>query len=113
MRSITRLYCCPDTHGLKELFVPFFLIFQVGINRQPAVTVPGGDLAMSKRTVAMLSNNTAIKYVWSRLVHKFDSMCKRKAFFHHYLAEGMEESVFEDARDDINTLVQDYIEVEK
>ncbi|XP_032667826.1 tubulin alpha-3 chain-like isoform X2 [Odontomachus brunneus] len=87
--------------------------FKVGINPQPAVTVPGGDLAKSRQTVATLSNNTAIRYVWSRLVNKFDAMCRRKAFFHHYLAEGMEESVFEDARDDITALVQDYVEVEK
>ncbi|XP_025155154.1 tubulin alpha chain [Harpegnathos saltator] len=87
--------------------------FKVGINFQPAVTVPGGDLAKSKRTVTALSNNTAIQHIWSRLVRKYNSMCKRRAFFHHYLAEGMEESVFEDARDDISTLVQDYVEVEK
>ncbi|XP_032667827.1 tubulin alpha chain-like isoform X3 [Odontomachus brunneus] len=79
--------------------------FKVGINPQPAVTVPGGDLAKSRQTVATLSNNTAIRYVWSRLVNKFDAMCRRKAFFHHYLAEGMEESVFEDARDDITALL--------
>ncbi|EFN83589.1 Tubulin alpha-3 chain [Harpegnathos saltator] len=84
---------------------------QVGINFQPAVTVPGGDLAKSKRTVTALSNNTAIQHIWSRLVRKYNSMCKRRAFFHHYLAEGMEESVFEDARDDISTLVQDYVEM--
>lgn len=39
-------------------------------------------------------------------------MYQQKAFFHHYLAEGMEEDVFADARANISALLEDYIEVE-
>lgn len=39
-------------------------------------------------------------------------MYQKKAFFHHYLAEGMEEGVFADCRADISALLEDYIEVE-
>jgi len=69
-------------------------------------------LAPSKQTVANLSNNTAIRHAWTRLVSKFDLMCQKKAFFHHYLAEGMEEEVFADCRANISALLEDYIEVE-
>ncbi|XP_012264513.2 tubulin alpha-4 chain-like [Athalia rosae] len=85
--------------------------FKLGINYQPLVTVPGGDLANTPRSVVMLSNNTAVKHAWSRIGHKYDLMYQQKAFLHHYISEGMEESEFEDARDDIKTLIQDYEEV--
>lgn len=39
-------------------------------------------------------------------------MYKKKAFVHHYLAEGMEQSVFKEARDDITALMEDYNEIE-
>ncbi|XP_070153600.1 tubulin alpha-2 chain [Polyergus mexicanus] len=86
--------------------------FKSGLNCLPTVTVPGGDLGPSKRTVASLSNNTAIRHAWTRLASKFDLMYQKKAFFHHYLAEGMEESSFADARTNISALLKDYIEVE-
>ncbi|EFN67975.1 Tubulin alpha chain [Camponotus floridanus] len=86
--------------------------FKTGLNCLPTVTVPGGDLAPSKRTVTNLSNNTAIKHAWTRLALKFDLMCQKKAFFHHYLAEGMEEGIFADCRANISALLKDYNEVE-
>ncbi|CAL1682139.1 unnamed protein product [Lasius platythorax] len=86
--------------------------FKTGLNCLPTITVPGGDLAPSKQTVANLSNNTAIRHAWTRLASKFDLMYQQKAFFHHYLAEGMEEDVFADARANISALLEDYIEVE-
>jgi len=39
-------------------------------------------------------------------------MYQKKAFFHHYLAEGMEENDFRDARDNMCTLLEDYIQLE-
>ncbi|XP_031825712.1 tubulin alpha-2/alpha-4 chain [Nomia melanderi] len=87
--------------------------FKVGINYQPTTSVPGGDLASSRRTVSMLSNNTAVRQMWTALVNKFDMMYEKKAFVHHYISEGMEESLFQEARDNIETLINDYKEVEK
>ncbi|KAL6432693.1 hypothetical protein ACFW04_006249 [Cataglyphis niger] len=68
--------------------------FKLGFNYLPTVTVPGGDLAPSKVTVANLSNNTAIRHAWTRLASKFDLIN------------------FADARGNISALLEDYIEAE-
>lgn len=62
--------------------------FKIGINDQPPICVPGGDLAHSNKAVCMLSNNTAIRSVWERLIEKFDLLNSKKAFIHHFVQEG-------------------------
>lgn len=62
--------------------------FKIGINGQPPMCVQGGDLAHSNKAVCMMSNNTAIRTVWERLVEKFDLMMSKKGFVHHYVEEG-------------------------
>jgi tubulin alpha len=44
------------------------------------ISVPGSELAAVDRSVAMLSNTTAIAEAWSRLDHKFDLMYSKRAF---------------------------------
>lgn len=77
------------------------------------MTVPGGDLAKSDKSVVMLSNTTVINRAWKKVRKDAQMMYKKKAFVHHYVAEGMEESQFDDALENISTLIQDYSEVEK
>ncbi|XP_015513888.2 tubulin alpha-3 chain [Neodiprion pinetum] len=85
--------------------------FKLGINYQPPFTVPGGDLSKTSRSLVMVSNNTAVRHAWARIGNKYDLMFKKRAFVHHYIGEGMEEEEFQDARDDIAALIEDYKEI--
>uniref|UniRef100_A0A336KZU1 Tubulin alpha chain n=1 Tax=Culicoides sonorensis TaxID=179676 RepID=A0A336KZU1_CULSO len=87
--------------------------FKIGINGQPPICIPGGDVAHSNKAVCMLSNNTAIQHVWQRLLHKYDLLYSKRAFLHHFIEEGLDEAFLHEAREDVATLIDDYKEFDR
>merc|ERR1712196_244297 len=67
-----------------------------------------GELGKTMRSLCMLSNNTAIVEVMSRINHKFDLMFSRRAFVHHFVGEGMDAGEFNEARESCAALERDY-----
>ncbi|XP_050526279.1 tubulin alpha-4 chain-like [Daktulosphaira vitifoliae] len=87
--------------------------FKVGINfRRPACVAGGDDMVGCGRAVCMMSNTTDVEAAWSNLCHKFDLMFRKRAFIHWYESEGMEKSEFQNAREDLETLRNDYRELD-
>lgn len=72
--------------------------FKVGINYEPPVVFPDGDLAPMRRSACMISNSTSIASVLARSCWQFDLMHNQRAFLHCFTREGMEEGEFQEAR---------------
>nr|AJA30089.1 alpha-tubulin [Agmasoma penaei] len=86
--------------------------YKVGINSRGPSVVPGSQQAPSTRSVVALSNTTAISSAWKSLIKKYDNMYSKRAYVHWYVSEGMEESEFTEARDDMEQLVREYDMIE-
>ncbi|EFO16681.1 beta-tubulin [Loa loa] len=57
---------------------------------------------------AFLGNTTAIKEVFFRIREQFEAMFRRRAFLHWYTGEGMEETEFIDAGNNMKSLISEY-----
>lgn len=85
--------------------------FKIGISSMPSASPPGSALANMKKTVAMLSNSTAIVELWVDLLKKFDLLFSRRSFIHWFVGEGLEEGEFVEAYQNIKSLEKDYLEI--
>ena len=87
--------------------------FKIGLCSRYPLAVPGSSIASGCRAVAGMLNTTAVASSFETLLHKFDILHVRKAFMHWYLAEGMEAEEFQEARNNLDTLVQEFHEIER
>lgn len=85
--------------------------FKIGLNTFPPVTIEHSPLAASPRSVCMLAGNLGMRHAWHRNNMKFDVLFSRRSFIHWFIGEGLEESEFIEARDDMAFLEQDYAEL--
>ena len=79
--------------------------FKVGICKKPPLNQDYSILA--------LCNSTGIKKTFQRLGDKFDELYKRKAYTHVYQKFGAELDRFEAARENCNSVMTAYQDLEK
>lgn len=61
-----------------------------------------------KMSGTFIGNSTAIQEIFTRVNEQFTAMCRRRAFMHWYLDEGMDEMEFTEAESNMNDLVSEY-----
>jgi len=85
--------------------------FKTGINASPLKSPSDSPIIAVPRSIACISNTTALSTVFERLTEKFDLLFSRRAFVHWYVSEGMEEVLLSEAREDLAVLESDYRDV--
>jgi len=61
-----------------------------------------------KMSATFIGNNTCIMTLFKRIGEQFSAMARRKAFFHWYTGEGMDESEFFEAESNMLDLISEY-----
>ncbi|ORD95635.1 TBA [Hepatospora eriocheir] len=84
---------------------------KLGINTKKPTVLPNSAVAAVSKAVCGLCNTTAIADAWTRLNNRFDLMFSKRAFVHWYVGEGMEEGEFNEAREDVEILCEEYSKI--
>ena len=107
-RVMDYLICLKESNLLKFFNSTKNNTIQVGqVNKKP-VHMSGECFERVSRSACTLSNNSAIKFLWSGLNKKFYRLYKKKAFLHYYLNDGMTECEFESAHEEIIGIENSY-----
>ena len=86
--------------------------FKIGLNKRSPVLAENDDIDTPIRNVTMIGNNTCISRVFTdRISKKYDLMYAQRAFVHWYVGEGMEEGEFEEARENLQVLANEYLDI--
>ena len=64
-----------------------------------------------ERALLCLANNTCVTSTFTTLRDRFVKLYRTKAYRHHYLAEGMEESRFDTSLASLNNIISLYDDV--
>lgn len=59
-------------------------------------------------SVTLLANSSVVRDIFKRISDQYVALSRRKAFWHWYTAEGMEEMEFTEAESNLNDLVSEY-----
>lgn len=61
-----------------------------------------------KLSATFLSNTTAIRFLFERIMTQYQTMFQKRAFIHWYTGEGMEELEFAAAEEGVQCLIEEY-----
>ncbi|KAK9512518.1 hypothetical protein O3M35_000921 [Rhynocoris fuscipes] len=87
--------------------------FKLGINNSAPAVLPDDDCLAPSNAVCMLCNTTSVKELWANINKKFSLMARKKAFFHWFIKEGLNENEFYEAEENLLTLEEEYNIIEQ
>jgi tubulin alpha len=86
--------------------------FKCGISYSRIPYLSDTEIGRALRGVSMIVNTTAMKDTLSILNQQFDQSFQTKQFLHYYIENGIEEETFQQAKENIESLITDYQECE-
>ena len=63
---------------------------KISLNNKGNQYLPTSDMAKTTRSLCMMSNNSSIADIFSRIDHKYDCLYTRRAFVHWYVGWGLD-----------------------
>ena len=60
-----------------------------------------GNIGKNPTQMSMLANTTSICEAFYKISHNFSGLYNKKAFVHHFLSDGLEQSEFDEAKNNV------------